>query len=89
MSLIGYAYAFLLNNLNSKLQLPASELNSSSKKAQLPTSELDSPSKKVQLPTSELQPSGFYSYFQVNRPRGRGARPCAPSTGMVQIPENS
>ncbi|MEH2329395.1 hypothetical protein [Nostoc sp.] len=29
-----------------------------------------------------------YSYFQVNRPRGRGARPCAPTTDVVQIHEN-
>ena len=28
-----------------------------------------------------------YSYFQVNRPRGRGARPCAPTTDVVQILE--
>jgi hypothetical protein len=34
--------------------------------------------------------AGFihYSNFQVNRPRSRGARPCAPTTDMVQIDEN-
>ncbi len=27
-----------------------------------------------------------YSYFQVNRPRGRGARPCAPMTPASSLP---
>ncbi|WP_334816018.1 hypothetical protein [Nostoc sp.] len=35
-----------------------------------------------------LEAIASYSYFQVNRPRGRGARPCAPTTGVVQIHEN-
>ena len=35
----------------------------------------------------DKQPAPTYSYFQVNRRRGRGARPCAPTTDVVQILE--
>ncbi|MEI1377408.1 hypothetical protein PQG02_13795 [Nostoc sp. UHCC 0926] len=30
-----------------------------------------------------LSTAAFYSYFQVNRPRSRGASPCAPTTDVV------
>ena len=62
------------------------------------------PVQRLRLPLLAAEPPGYafpardwkrdftkvvaYSYFQVNRPRGTGARPCAPTTDVVQIDEN-